>query len=65
MAVSEGVLYLLWSNPDLPYELKKVWNVTQKKADEGPEEQDQAEPTVVKAPAEKEEGNNTLRQRHQ
>lgn len=65
VAVSEGVLYILWSNPDLPYDLKKKWQATQKKLDEDQEEQHQAEPAVVKAPVAKEGEKITLRQRHQ
>lgn len=65
VAISEGTLYLLWSNPELPYDLKKKWYATQKKADEGPEGQAQGEPAIVKAPVEKKEDENALRKRHQ
>lgn len=65
VAISEGVLYILWSNPDLPYDMKKKWQAAQKKLDEGQEEQHQAEPAAIKAPVEKDGEKNTLRQRHQ
>lgn len=63
VAISEGVLFMLWSNPDLPYDLKKKWYATLEERDKGEDEQQETELTIAKAPAAvKEEG--TLRQRH-